>query len=112
MSGITLALASMAPEQPAANAATTTKTAAAKTNNVVPIRPGPTVERAALERDQLTKDKSKTDVDGKLKATVVAPSGTKVEVEGSGAFKKTETERSSDSGGMSKDTARKLLATN
>jgi hypothetical protein len=96
----------------AANAATTTKTAAAKTNNVVPIRPGPTVERAALERDQLTKDKSKTDVDGKLKATVVAPSGTKVEVEGSGAFKKTETERSSDSGGMSKDTARKLLATN
>jgi hypothetical protein len=57
-------------------------------------RPGPTVERAALQRNALTADKASVEADGKLKASVDAPAGTKVEVSGSGAFKKTETERS------------------
>lgn len=56
-------------------------------------RRGPTVERAALQRNALTADRASVSTDGKLKADVEAPPGTKVEVNGSGAFKKTETER-------------------
>jgi hypothetical protein len=57
-------------------------------------RPGPTVERAALlDRKSLT-DSNEVQTDGKLKADVTAPPGTKVEVTGSGAFKNTETSKS------------------
>lgn len=89
-------------------------TAVAANSNVPALaddkpRPGPTIERAALNRESLTADKSKVDTDGKLSASVDAPAGTKVEVSGSGAFKKTETERSTP---MSRETANKLLAAN
>jgi transposase-like protein len=70
---------------------------------------GPTVDRAALDR-AATSTANKPTVNGGLKADVEAPAGTKVEVEGKGAFKNTETTRSTSV--MSKETANKLLATN
>jgi hypothetical protein len=70
----------------------------------------PTVARAELSRETLTADKAAdVQTDGKLKAEVTAPSGTKVEVSGSGAFKNTETSKTTT---MSRETANKLLATN
>jgi murein DD-endopeptidase MepM/ murein hydrolase activator NlpD len=64
--------------------------------------------RAGLARDSLTADKANdVQTDGKLTADVRAPSGTKVEVSGSGAFKNTETSRETT---MSRETANQLLA--
>ena len=72
-----------------------------------PVKPGPTMERAALDRASTT-NANKPTINGGLKADVDAPANTKVEVEGKGAFKDTETTRSTT---MSKETANKLLAT-
>ena len=69
---------------------------------------GPTVNRAALDRAATT-EASKPTINGGMKTEVEAPAGTKVTVEGGGAFKKNETTRSTT---MSKETANKLMATN
>jgi hypothetical protein len=73
-------------------------------------RTGKQPDSSAINRESLTADKAAdVQTDGKLKADVSAPAGTKVSVEGSGAFKNTETSRSTT---MSRETANKLLATN
>jgi hypothetical protein len=68
------------------------------------------VARAEVSRQALTADKdANVQTDGKLTSVVRAPSGTKVEVTGSGAFKNTSSTRETT---MSKETAKELLATN
>ena len=73
----------------AAVAANAAKPAEATTGNRGAFRG----DRAELDRGALT-DAQKVETEGKLKAQVTAPTGTKVEVEGSGAFKETETTKS------------------
>ena len=69
------------------------KMQAAATTAVAAIpQVAPSPDREALDREALT-EAQKPSVKGKLKAEVTAPTGTKVEVEGKGAFKDTESSR-------------------
>jgi hypothetical protein len=116
--GITAKLAALKLRELNAQAAARAATNPVATNSNIPELKqdneknkgrGPTIERAEIDR-AATSTANKPTVKGGLKADVEAPSGTKVEVEGKGAFKNTETTRSTSV--MSKDTAEKLLATN
>ena len=67
--------------------------AATQTAAAAPATPTAGNRGAFLDRGAMT-ETQKVETEGKLKATVTAPTGTKVEVEGSGAFKETETQKS------------------